>query len=211
MKTAQLIDLLARGAGAAPRSNAVLRLAPVVAGGAAFSAAAALLLLGVAPREMYALPAPWIKLGYAGLVALAAAWLVVRLSRPVARPQAPARCAFLVVSGMTALVLWSMTVAPSGERIDTLLGESWLRCPTDVFLLSLPTLAGALWVLRGLAPTRLREAGFAAGVMAGAVGAVGYALSCVEVSPAFIGLWYSVGIALAGALGAWLGPRVLRW
>jgi hypothetical protein len=78
-------------------------------------------------------------------------------------------------------------------------------------LLSLPALAGALWVLRSLAPTRPRAAGFAAGLFAGAAGAFGYAFACVEESAAFIALWYSLGIALAGALGALLGPRVLRW
>ncbi len=211
MKTEQLIDMLARGAGAAPRVNPALRLVPVVAVGAALSAAAAMLLLGLIPREMYALPAPWIKLAYAGLLALAAAWLAVRLSRPVARVVAPARSVALVVLGMAALALWSVAVAPSGERLATLLGDSWLRCPVDVFLLSLPTLAGTLWMMRGLAPTRLREAGFAAGVLAGAVGAAAYALSCLETSPAFIGVWYTAGIVLAGALGTWLGPRVLRW
>ncbi|MDP1692475.1 MAG: DUF1109 domain-containing protein [Burkholderiaceae bacterium] len=211
MKTEQLIEMLARGAGMAPRMNAVPRLVPVLAGGALLSAAAALLLLGWVPREMYALPAPWIKLAYAGLLALAAMWLAVRLSRPVARLAAPARGVALVVLGMAVLALGSLAAAPSGERIDTLLGDSWLRCPVDVFLLSLPTLVGALWVMRGLAPTRLREAGFAAGVLAGAVGAAGYALSCPETSLAFIGVWYTAGVALAGALGAWLGPRVLRW
>lgn len=211
MRTEQLIDMLARGAGAVPRLNAASRLLTVVVGGAALSAAAATMLLGLIPREMYALPAPWIKIAYAGLLALAATWLAVRLSRPVARVAAPARGVALVVLGMGALALWSVAAAPSGERVATLLGDSWVRCPADVFLLSLPTLAGSLWVMRGLAPTRLREAGFAAGVLAGAVGAAGYALSCYETSPAFIGVWYTAGIMLAGVLGAWLGPRVLRW
>lgn len=58
MKTEQWIDMLARGAGAAPRPNAAPRLGSVMAGGTLLSAAAAL-LLGWIPREMYALPAPW--------------------------------------------------------------------------------------------------------------------------------------------------------
>lgn len=211
MKTEQLIDMLARGAGPAPRWTAVPRLAPVVAAGAVLSAAAALWLLGAVPGEMYASPAPWIKLAYAGLLALAAMWLAVRLSRPVALLAAPARIAGLVVLLMAALALGSLASAPNGERMEMLFGGSWLRCPADVLLLSLPTLAGTLWVMRSLAPVRLRAAGFAAGVLAGAVGAAGYALSCLETSPAFIGVWYTAGIALAGALGAWLGPRVLRW
>ena len=211
MKTEQLIDLLARGAGPAPRMNAAPRLALVVAGGTVLSAAGALWLLGAIPSAMYASPAPWIKLAYAGSLALAVLWLAVRLSRPVARLASPARMAGLVVLGMAVLALGSLAYAPSGERLDTLFGNSWARCPADVLLLSLPTLAGTLWVMRGLAPVRLHAAGFAAGVLAGAVGAAGYALSCLETSPAFVGIWYTTGIALAGALGAWLGPRVLNW
>ena len=42
-------------------------------------------------------------------------------------------------------------------------------------------------------------------------GAFGYALSCTELSPAFVAIWYSLGIGLAGALGAALGPWTLRW
>jgi hypothetical protein len=80
-----------------------------------------------------------------------------------------------------------------------------------VLALSLPALAAALWAVRGLAPTRPRTAGFAAGLLAGSVGAIGYALSCAEASPAFVALWYTLGIALTGAVGAVLGPRVLRW
>jgi hypothetical protein len=47
--------------------------------------------------------------------------------------------------------------------------------------------------------------------MAGALGALGYALSCEESSPAFVAVWYTAGVALVGLLGAALGPRVLRW
>jgi hypothetical protein len=54
-------------------------------------------------------------------------------------------------------------------------------------------------------------AGLAAGVFAGSLAALGYALACPEVSITFVAIWYSLGIALAGALGAFLGPRVLRW
>jgi hypothetical protein len=72
-------------------------------------------------------------------------------------------------------------------------------------------LAAALWALRGLAPTRPRAAGGAAGLLAGAVGAAGYSLACPEASPGFVAAWYTLGIALTGGLGALLGPRLLRW
>jgi hypothetical protein len=44
-----------------------------------------------------------------------------------------------------------------------------------------------------------------------ALGACGYALACAEPSPAFVAAWYTLGILATGALGAALGPRVLRW
>ena len=80
-----------------------------------------------------------------------------------------------------------------------------------ILALSLPALIAMIWALRGLAPTRLHLTGLAAGLLAGAVGAAAYALSCEEQSIAFIAAWYSLGIALSGALGGALGGRLLRW
>jgi hypothetical protein len=30
-------------------------------------------------------------------------------------------------------------------------------------------------------------------------------------SPAFWSVWYVIGMLLPAAVGAWLGPRLLRW
>ena len=77
--------------------------------------------------------------------------------------------------------------------------------------LAAPLFLGLLWSFRRLAPTRLRAAGAAAGLSAGACAAAVYCLHCPEASAIFVLTWYSLGIALAGALGALLGPRLLRW
>lgn len=68
-------------------------------------------------------------------------------------------------------------------------------------------MAGSLWAMRGLVPTRPRAAGFSAGLLAGSVGAFGYSLSCPEAAPAFVAIWHTLGIALTGAVGA---PRAAR-
>jgi hypothetical protein len=65
--------------------------------------------------------------------------------------------------------------------------------------------------LRSLAPTRLRLAGTAAGLAAGAVGASVYQLHCPELAAPFLGTWYVLGILAPAALGALIGPRLLRW
>ena len=48
-------------------------------------------------------------------------------------------------------------------------------------------------------------------VLAGALGALVYALHCPEMATPFLAVWYLAGIAIPTALGAMLGPRLLRW
>lgn len=211
MKTESLIDLLARGAGPAPRAVAARRLLPAALLGVLLSAALALALLGPVPASMYATPAPWIKFGYALALAVAGGWLAARLSRPVARLRGPRGAVAVAVAGMALLGGFALFARPAGERLAALLGHSWLACPWNVLALSLPALAAVLLAIRGLAPTRPRAAGFAAGLFAGALGALGYALSCTEDSAAFVAIWYSAGIGLTALVGAIVGPRVLRW
>ena len=211
MKTSELIGLLATGAGPAPRAVAAWRLLPAALAGGVIAAAAAVAALGPVPADMLAGPALWTKLAYAALLAAAAGWLTARLARPAATTGLQRRLVAAVAAGMGLLGGVSLWQVPSGERLAYLLGQTWVACPWNVLALSLPALAGTLWAVRGLAPTRLRAAGLAAGLLAGAVGALGYSLACPEVSIAFVAVWYSLGIALTGALGAALGPHALRW
>ncbi len=212
MKTEVLIDMLARGAGPAPRAVAARLLVPAAGAGLLASVLLAVVLMGALPGSMFATPAPWIKLGYTAMVVLTAGWLAARASLPLAPVEAPRRALLAVVLIMAAVGAGSVIVgSPSGDRLDALMGDTWLQCPWNVLALSLPALGVSLWAVRGLAPTRPVAAGFAAGLFAGGLGAFGYSLSCPEVSPAFVAVWYTLGIVLTGALGAALGTRLLRW
>ena len=211
MKTDELIGLLATGAGPAPRAVAARRLVPAMALGLLASAVVAIAVIGLVPRDLFAAPAWWLKLAYAVALAGAAGWLAARLGRPAA----PTRLAWagvaVVVLAMAAIGAAQLGASEASQRLVLWLGHSWRTCPSTVFGLSLPALALAFWAFRGLAPTKPRRAGLAAGLLAGAVGAAGYALACTEVSMAFVATWYTLGIAATGALGALLGPRLLRW
>ena len=211
MKTDTLIDLLSSRAGPAPRALAARRLSPAALAGLFVSALAAITWFGPIPAQMFETAVPWTKMAYAGALALAAGWLTARLSRPAASLKRPQHVVIAVVVVMAVMGGVSLVSEPAGARVQALLGHSWSSCPWSVLALSLPGLAAALWAVRGLAPTRPRAAGFAAGLMAGSVGAFGYALSCPEASSAFVAVWFSLGIALTGVVGALLGPRVLRW
>jgi hypothetical protein len=135
----------------------------------------------------------------------------VRLARPGAGIEPAALAAALVplAAATAGWLAWRAT--PPEARMNGLLGHSWALCPWFVLGLSLPALGAVLWALRGLAPTRPRAAGFAAGLLAGALGAGGYALACTELAISFVAAWYTLGMLMAGLLGAWLGPRLLRW
>ena len=211
MKTDDLIVMLAAHAGPVPRAAVARRLAPATALGVLASVTLALLILG--PVDDLALPGAgfWIKLGYAAAMGAAAAWLTGRLSRPGARSTGAALAVAGVVIALASAGLFSLLATETGERVSYAFGQSWAVCPWAVFGLSLPALVATLWAVRGLAPTRPRATGLAAGLLAGAAGAAGYALACVESSTLFVAIWYTLGITLCGALGAALGPQVLRW
>lgn len=211
MKTDALIDLLARRAGPAPRALLAKRLAPALAAGLMASCWACIVCFGLIPPALFGTHVPWTKMVYAAALAAAACWWAARLSKPGALAAAPRRAVLGVGMLMAVIGLGAWLREPSAARVSALLGQSWFICPPAVVAVSLPALAGAFWALRGLAPTRPRAAGFAAGVLAGSIGACGYALSCPEASVAFVAVWYSLGILLTGALGAALGPRLLRW
>lgn len=211
MKTDTLIDMLARDAGPAPKALVARRLSMVALVGLPTSAAVAMALFGLLPPSMFATSVPWTKMAYAGAVALSAAWLTAQLARPGAPFLGAQRLTWGLVTGMLVLGAVSMLNTPTEARLEAILGSSWWACPLRVLGLSLPALFAAFWALRGLAPTRPQTAGMAAGWMAGAVGALGYALSCPESSLPFVALWYTLGMALSATLGAWLGPRLLRW
>ena len=80
-----------------------------------------------------------------------------------------------------------------------------------VLALATPIFVGLLWSFRRFAPTRLRAAGAAAGLVAGAWAAAIYGLHCPEASAMFVLTWYSLGIVAAAGAGALLGPRLMRW
>ncbi len=211
MRTDDLIRMLATQAGPAPRAVVWRRLAPVALLGLATSTVLALLAHDLIPRELLAHPLWWLKWGYAATLAAGAAWLTGRLARPAAADQAPRRALALALFTMALLGIADGLMAEPARRLPQLLGHSWHTCSLSVFMLSLPTLAGCIWALRGLAPTQLRRAGAAAGLCAGALGAMGYALVCEETAPSFVAVWYTLGMVAASLLGALLGPRLLRW
>jgi hypothetical protein len=211
VKTDTLIEILSRQAGSAPDFPVGRRLAAAGALGLLASCVLALALIGPLPVAVFYTAAPWIKLCYAVLLLVGASFLAARLSRPVSSTVTARKAVISVFLIMLLAGAVTLITTPEGERWSSLLGQAWWICPWMLMMLSLPALTAILWAMRSLAPTRLKQAGFAAGLVAGALGAMGYSLACPETSIAFVAIWYSLGIALTGWVGQWLGPKVLRW
>jgi hypothetical protein len=156
-------------------------------------------------------PMFWVKWGFVAVVAGASAVLVARLARPGvdARRAAQAVVAPLVAMWMLAAVV--LLAAAPVERMPLVMGSSWSSCPMNIVMLSLPAFVLLFAAVRTLAPTRLRLAGAATGLLAGALGTLAYLLHCPELEAPFLAIWYVLGMAIPAVIGAVIGPRVLRW
>ena len=213
MKTDDLITALARQAEAVDPRAPVRRLLLASLLGVAAALPLMLWRLGVNPGLAADTQEPmfWIKWGFVALVAGGSAVLVARLARPGvdARRAAQAVVAPLVALwGLAAVVL---LVAAPAERMPLVMGSSWSSCPLNIAMLSLPAFVLLLAAVRTLAPTRLRRAGAATGLYAGALGTLAYLLHCPELEAPFLAIWYVLGMAIPAVIGAAIGPRVLRW
>ena len=157
------------------------------------------------------LPMFWLKLAFPLALAVPALVLTSRLSHPGVRAGAAwwaLVLPWLLITGLAALVL---VRADPVERGALVLGRTWWSCAFSIALISLPVFVGVLWAVKGLAPTRLALAGACAGLLSAAVGTLVYALHCPEMELPFLAVWYVLGMLIPTALGAILGPRLLRW
>jgi hypothetical protein len=110
-------------------------------------------------------------------------------------------------------ILAAVTLAGAQRELwdEMVFGRTWRSCPLLIALLSVPLFVAVVWAMKGLAPTRLRLAGAAAGLLAGAAGALIYCLHCPELAAPFVGTWYLLGMLIPTSVGALLGPWLLRW
>jgi hypothetical protein len=213
MKTDDLVTMLAAGAGAVEPGATARRYATALGWGAFGATLLMAIVLGVRPdlAEAVRLPMFWMKLAFPACLAAAALYAAARLSRPgVPLGRVPGALAAPVVA-MWLLAAYALMNAAAGESEALIFGSTWDVCPLLVALLSLPVFAAAIWAMKGLAPTRLAAAGAAAGLLAGAVGALIYALHCPEMGAPFLAIWYLLGMLIPTAAGALIGPSLLRW
>ena len=213
MKTDRLIEMLGTNVEPVNRQTLPTSLASAVLLG---GVAAFCLMLGtvsfrsdLAARASLTFVA--VKLLFALTVIGTGLVFLSRAMRPGHDTRRPFQFAFLpfLVVGLAAVSELALGFTTAPHPMTT--GTHWLLCLYCIPLFAVIPFISLVWALRLGAPTNLTRAGAMAGLVAGAVGSAAYAFHCPDDSLPFIALWYGASISLCGAVGALVGPRVLRW
>jgi hypothetical protein len=213
VKTGDLISMLSTGVEPIDPKRIARRHLIAVGGGslAAVALMATALKLNPALPQELSEPMFWVREAFCASLAVIGILGTARLARP-GRPLGliPVGIALPVIA-MWLLAAIILVTAPSSTRAHLIFGRTARVCPFLIAMIAVPPFFAFIWALRGLAPTRLRVTGGIAGFAAGSIGALAYSLHCPELAAPFIGIWYLLGITLCATLGAWVGPRLLRW
>ncbi len=213
MKTDDLVALLTNNAGPADHTQTARRYGWAMVMSAV--GAVVLLLAGFGVRPdlpvMLGTPLFWAKLTFPALMAVGAFLVVARLARPGASVGRRWTVMAIPVVVVIVAAILTLGLAPASERLAMVLGISWQSCPFNIAYLAVPGFISSFWAMKGMAPTRLRTAGAAAGLLSGAVATLIYCLHCPEMEVAFWAVWYIAGMLIPTVIGALLAPRLLRW
>jgi hypothetical protein len=211
MKTEALIRALALDA-ARPFVPVRRLLAIALCGGVTASLLLFALLLQPRPDIASALYSPGfcLKVAAAACLALTALALLGELARPLPRNRSLGLLAIAPLL-LAAGVAIELATFPSDTWHARLVGRNALHCLALVPLLAAAPAGCLFFALRRAAPARPGLAGAVAGLSAGGIGAILYALTCPDDSPLFVSTWYSLAIAVVTGVCFMLARRWLRW
>ncbi len=145
-----------------------------------------------------------------GVVAISSIYLM-RLARPGGERRTSSIRIMMPFAAIVLLAAISLGLAPSSHWDEMVLGDQWLECLLSIPIIAIVPFAIIVAAMRKAAPTNLERAGAFAGLIAGGVSAMAYALHCTDDSLPFIALWYGGTIAICTWVGARFGPQRLRW
>ena len=213
MKTDDLVAMLSTNVEPTGRGLVGRTISVAIAVGAVVALGLMLVGLGVRADLTTARAAVFLLLKVA--FALAVLGVAMRYLTTLARPGAGRGISPLTIAAPFAAIALlgavSLGAAPSSHWNRMVLGDEWLECLLSIPIIAIVPFAVTIFAVRRAAPTNLVRAGAAAGLIAGGVSAMAYALHCTDDSLPFVAVWYGGTIVLCTLAGAALGPRLLRW
>lgn len=199
-KTDVLIEDLVQSVQAVPQHRVSLRLSSALAFGLVTAIALQMMTVGLRPDAASAFGYVVAKISVLGVAALLW-WQVLR--RRASPGQIVGAQGFLALTVLAVTVIIAFFAPYDLGRLQ--------GCLSQVLFLASPALIAFLLALRFCAPTKLSEAGFAAGIAAGAIGAIGYSLGCTADDAAVVCFRYGLSILACGLIGLIAGRGLLRW
>lgn len=213
MKTDDLILTLAQDTKPVRSWHGAFALVAALSAGATAAMALVAVFLGdpLAGTHSVGVMTFGVKMAFTTSLLLLSGYLLYEAGRPGHEPQrsVPWLAAPFVLVAILAAIAFGGTPAVGTHAL--IFGSSWQTCLLSVSLLSVPVYAALVLAFRRLAPTDLKLTGLLAGLASGSTAALAYALHCPESSPAFLLIWYGLGIVAAGLAGRAAGPLLFRW
>ena len=191
MKTDDLVAFLNTNPEPVDRSSVVRTLCVALAAGMVVALGIAFVGLGVRSDLMTARASIFllVKLAFAvGIVSLTLVYLT-RLARPGGERKTPS---FLIAMPFLIIVLLaaiSLGFAPTSHWDKMIVGDQWLECLVSVPIIAMVPFAISIWAVRRAAPTNLARTSAFAGLLAGGMSAMAYALHCTDDSLPFVAVW----------------------
>ena len=213
MKTDDLVAMLSTNVEPIGRGLVGRTISIAVAVGAAIALGIMLVGLGIRAdlTTTRAIVFLLLKVAFALAVVGVAVRYLMRLARPGAERGISPLAIVIPFAAIVLLGAISVGEAPSSHWNSMILGDQWLECLLSIPIIAIAPFAIIVAAMRKAAPTSLERTGAFAGLIAGGVSAMGYALHCTDDSLPFIAIWYGGTILLCTFAGAALGPRLLRW
>jgi hypothetical protein len=213
MKTDDLVAMLSTNAEPVDRRFVVRTVCAALAAG--LMAALGIMLVGLGVRTdlttARAVAFLLLKLAFSvGIIGVASIYLT-RLSRPGGEQRTSSIVVAVPFVAIALLAAISLGFAPSSHWDKMVKGDQWLECLLSIPIIAIVPFAVTIWAVRKAAPTNLVRTGAFAGLVAGGVSAMAYALHCTDDSLPFVAIWYGGTIVLCTLAGAIFGPRLLRW
>ncbi len=213
MKTDDLVAVLSTNVEPIGRGLVGRTISIAVAGGAAVALGLVFAVLGLRAdlTTIRATIFMLLKIAFALAVIGVAMRYLLRLARPGAERGLSPLTIAVPFAAIALLGAISLGFAPSSHWNRMILGDEWLECLLSIPIIAIVPFAVIIFAVRRAAPTDLVRTGAVAGLVAGGVSAVAYALHCTDDSLPFVAVWFGGTIVLCTLAGAALGPRLLRW
>ena len=213
MKTDELIDVLSTNVERVDTGKVSRNLQLAIVGGLILALITGLAFLGVRwdLRDPGAFGFLVLKIGFGVAVILLGSYFLLKHARPGGELRSWISLTAVPFVAVMALAGISLISTPAWHWDHMMMGERWLECLLSIPVIAVVPFIVIMWAVRMAAPTNLTRTGALAGLVAGGISAVAYALHCTDDSLPFVALWYGGTIALCTIAGALFGHKLLRW